>query len=109
MEKVYKNDSSQLTINFELKKNSQQNSQNRDQSPQLLNELKYNSPKYGKEGEDAVSQEKKNMVNIDGFIFPAYESGKFYKNNEDTILKAKIQQLEKEQLQQQKIDPVILA
>ena len=49
------------------------------------------------------------MVNIDGFIFPAYESGKFYKNNEDTILKAKIQQLEKEQLQQQKIDPVILA
>jgi len=26
MEKVYKNDSSQLTINFELKKNSQQNS-----------------------------------------------------------------------------------
>lgn len=90
MEKVNNNEISQLTINFELKKNSQQNSQNRDQSPQLLNELKYNSPKNGKEGEDVLSQEKKNMVNIDGFIFPAYESGKFYKNNEDTILKAKI-------------------
>ena len=91
------NESSQLTINFELKKNSQQNSQNRDQSPQLLNELKYNSPKHNNENDD---NQKENKGGHDGFIFPAYGAGKFYKNNEDIILKAKIEQLEKEQLEQ---------
>jgi ribosome modulation factor len=35
-------------------------------------------------------------------VFPAYDSGKFYKNNEDVILKEKIEKLEKEQ---QKQDP----
>ena len=39
-------------------------------------------------------------------IFPSYDSGKFYKNNEDVIFKKKIEQLEKEQL---KTDPMKLA
>jgi len=38
-----------------------------------------------------------NVVTIDGVVFPAYDSGKFYKNNEDVILKEKIQKLEQEE------------
>jgi hypothetical protein len=59
-----------------------------------LNELKYNSPQSNKKEEEV--QASKKMININGFVFPAYDSGKFYKNNEDVILKAKIEKLEKE-------------
>ena len=33
---------------------------------------------------------------MDGILFPAYDQGKFYKNNEDIILKEKIAKLEQE-------------
>ena len=55
------------------------------------------------------AKNEKKIVNINGLIFPAYDSGKFYKNNEDVILKAKIDKLEKEQLSNNKIDPAVLA
>ena len=35
---------------------------------------------------------------LSGLIYPKYDSGKYYKNNEDVILKKKIEQLEKEQM-----------
>jgi hypothetical protein len=59
--------------------------------------------------EDEARKARKKIVNINGMIFPAYESGKFYKNNEDGILKAKILKFQQEQLTQQKIDPKALA
>lgn len=40
--------------------------------------------------EDEARKAMKKIVNINGMIFPAYESGKFYKNNEDVILKERI-------------------
>ena len=60
----------------------------------MINELKYNSPKDNYEENDKKSKETKNTVNIGGIIFPAYDEGKFYKNGEDVILKAKIDKIE---------------
>jgi hypothetical protein len=60
-----------------------------------LNELKYNSPETMKR-EDEARKARKKIVNINGMIFPAYDSGKFYKNNEDVILKAKIDKFQQE-------------
>ena len=68
--------------------------------------MKYNSPETEKNSKritrsisSNVANEEKNsanFVNMDGVLFPAYDQGKFYKNNEDIILKEKIAKLEQE-------------
>jgi hypothetical protein len=55
--------------------------------------MKYNNSPETMKREDEARKAKKKIGNINDVIFPAYDSGKFYKNNEDVILKEKINKL----------------
>lgn len=55
-----------------------------------------NSGEGNNQGNGQKPFSKLDIKNQDVILFPAYPQGKFYKNNEDLILKNKIKKLEKQ-------------